>query len=179
VLGIGELEVYVSHSVPYAMVAAARVTTQLVLGSNVANTPTAIRFAAGAALGLVRLALVAPAQADPVFVRTIAGALVSFAHPEQATTDPQIASAASKLRRVLTEATVAEIAREAATLDDVRPDALSADVRLASLRCGVAASGTLLPALEMISRDLSGSLRQALSSPTGAALLTFSLNLSD
>ena len=153
-LGFGEIDVYVSTRLPYAMVAEPTSPVSLVLGQAIAKAERrAIRFAAGAALKLAQAPLAIPARlpADELGVLVVALLrLFQPDFPQRAVVDEAaIATQIQKLRRLIPTGLMNELRPYALAVDAPHFDheQLARDLRVAGLRAGLVASGSMLAGL--------------------------------
>ncbi|MBS1119104.1 MAG: Tetratricopeptide repeat protein [Deltaproteobacteria bacterium] len=177
--GFSDLDVYISHRQPYAMVAEPTNPVSLILGAAIAaGAPEGIRFAAGAALKLAQLSLAIPARLPPEELGIVTVAVLRLVQPEL--TSPgvdlgEVNARLPKLRRLIS----------AGLLNDVRPHALAVtgfshhvlarDLKIAGLRAGLVASGSILSGLSILAASVNTQLTGILEDPIVQALIAFAL----
>lgn len=179
-LGLKDVEVYASSRHPYLMVAEPTNPVSLVLGEAiVAGNPQAIRFAAGAALKLAQLSLAVPARLPAAELAALTLAISRLTNPDvalaAADTDGMQAHL-QKLRRILPSSVLADIKPLAAGLSATSAQGLARDLKIAGLRAGLAASGSLVTSLSVVAGAVGSSLQGVLSDPIGRGLISFALS---
>jgi hypothetical protein len=183
-LGFGEIDVFVSNKVPYAMVAEPTSPVSLVLGSAVAQGGgDAIKFAAGSALKLAQSSLSIPARLSPDDLGVLVVALLRVLVPDFPAdgVDPeQLAAHTNKLKRLIPSGLVTELRPFAQQIDGARLDlrAVSRDLRVAGARAGLIASGSLLAGLRILAADALGEgadVKAFLSDPLAQGLISFAV----
>lgn len=180
-LGFGDIDVYVSNKQPWVMIAEPTSPVSLVLGASiVAAGGDAIRFAAGSALKLAQASLAIPARLPPEELGVLVVALLRQFQPEfpLAGADADaVAAQHNKLRRLLPSSLANELRPFALAIDGSRfdPEALSRDLRVAGLRAGLVASGSLLAGLRVLAAQAEGELPGFLADPVAQGLITFAL----
>ena len=193
-LGFGEIDVYVSTRQPWAMVAEPTSPVSLVIGSSIAaGGGDSIRFAAGAALKLAQASLAIPARLPPDELGVLVIALIRLFQPEFPANGPKaeaggaaptgginaeaIATQNQKLRRLIPTGLSNELRPYALAIDGQRFDAaeLSRDLRVAGLRAGLVASGSLMAGLKILAAQAEGELPSFLADPVAQGLITFAL----
>ena len=180
-LGFGEIDVYVSSRQPWAMVAEPTSPVSLVIGSSIAaGGGDAIRFAAGSALKLAQASLAIPARlpADDLGVLVIA--LLRLFQPEfplDGVDADAVATQNQKLRRLIPTGLSNELRPFALAIDGQRFDhrELSRDLKVAGLRAGLVASGSLMAGLRVLASQAEGELPSFLADPVAQGLITFAL----
>ena len=180
-LGFGEIDVYVSNRQPWAMVAEPTSPVSLVIGSSIAaGGGDAIRFAAGSALKLAQASLAIPARlpADDLGVLVIA--LLRLFQPEfpiHGVDAEAVATQNQKLRRLIPTGLSNELRPFALAIDGQRFDhrELSRDLKVAGLRAGLVASGSLMAGLKILAAQAEGELPSFLADPVAQGLITFAL----
>ncbi|HEY1549735.1 MAG TPA: tetratricopeptide repeat protein [Kofleriaceae bacterium] len=178
-LGFGEIDVYVSTRQPWAMVAEPTSPVSLVLGQSIAQADTqTIRFAAGAALKLARASLAIPARLGETELGVLVVALLRLFQadfPQEGLEEAAIATQAQKLRRLIPTGLMNELKPFALAVDapHFRHEWLARDLRVAGLRAGLVASGSLLAGLQILAKggDVAGSLGE----PIAQGLISFAL----
>ncbi|HEX7841877.1 MAG TPA: hypothetical protein VF469_30615, partial [Kofleriaceae bacterium] len=180
-LGFGEIDVYISNRQPWVMVAEPTSPVSLVLGSGIAGAGgDTIRFAAGGALKLAQasLAIAARLSADDLGVLVVA--LLRLFQPEFPIVDidaDAVAAQTQKLRRLIPTGFMNELKPFALAIDaqQFRHTDLSRDLKVAGLRAGLVASGSLLAGLRILSSQVGGELPGFLSDPVAQGLIGFAL----
>lgn len=178
-LGLGELDVYVSTRVPFAMVAEPTSPWSLILGRSIASADThAVRFAAGSALKLAQAGLAVPARLPAAELGTLVVALLRIFQPEfpsRGLDESALASQTQKLRRQISAALMAELKPFALAIDSVHfsVEQLAADLHTAALRAGLVASGSIAAGLTCLSARLGAAV---LDSREAKLLLEFSVS---
>lgn len=180
-LGFGEIDVYVSNRQPWAMVAEPTSPISLVLGSSIANGGgDAIRFAAGSALKLAHASLAIPARLPADELGVLVTALVRLFQPEfpiHGVDADAVATQNQKLRRLIPTGLSNELRPFALAIDGQRFDhhELARDLKIAGLRAGLVASGSLLAGLRVLAAQAEGELPTFLADPVAQGLITFAL----
>jgi hypothetical protein len=178
-LGFGDIDVYVSTRQPWAMVAEPTSPVSLVLGQSIAQGDTqTIRFAAGAALKLARASLAIPARLAETDLGVLVVALLRLFQtdfPQEGLEEAAIATQAQKLRRLIPTGLMNELKPFALAVDasHFRHEWLARDLRVAGLRAGLVASGSLLAGLQILARG--GDVAGSLADPTAQGLISFAL----
>ncbi len=188
-LGFGEIDVYVSSRQPFAMVAEPTSPVSLIIGQQVAaGGKPAVRFAAGAALKLAQAALAIPARlaattpgTDDLGVLVVA--LLRLFQPEfpaLAVDADAVTAQMQKLKRLIPTGLSNELRPFALAIDGQRfgHRELARDLRVAGLRAGLVASGSLVAGLSIVAAQAgtgAGDLAQVLSDPVAAGLVAFAL----
>lgn len=176
-----DIDVYVSNRQPWAMVAEPTSPVSLIIGSSIASGGgNAIRFAAGAALKLAQASLAIPARLplDDLGVLTIA--LLRLFQPEfpAMAVDPDAVSAQQqKLKRLIPSSLMNELKPYALAVDSQRFNhrELARDLKIAGLRAGLVASGSLLAGLRILSGANEAELSSFLADPVAQGLVSFAL----
>jgi hypothetical protein len=180
-LGFGEIDVYVSNRQPWAMVAEPTSPVSLVIGSSIASAGgDAIRFAAGSALKLAQASLAIPARLPADDLGVLVTALVRLFQPEfpiHGVDADAVATQNQKLRRLIPTGLSNELRPFALAIDGQRFDhhALARDLKIAGLRAGLVASGSLLAGLRILAAQAEGELPSFLADPVAQGLITFAL----
>jgi hypothetical protein len=182
-LGFGEIDVYVSARQPFAMVAEPTSPVSLVLGQAIAQAQDggrSVRFAAGTALKLAQASLAIPARLPAEELGVLVVALLRLFQPEfplQGLDDAAVATQAQKLRRLIPSGLMNELKPYALAIDAVGFDyaALARDVKLAGLRAGVFAAGSLLTGLRLLSEQADADVPSFLADPVAQGLVAFAL----
>jgi tetratricopeptide (TPR) repeat protein len=177
-LGFKDVEVYVSARYPYAMAAEPTNPVSLVVGEAIAaGSPAVLRFAAGAALKLAQLSLAIPSRLSTADLAAIATAAWRVATPEiTGGVDPEIVQGhLQKLRKLVGGNLLADARPLASSISGINAPALARDLKIAGLRAGLAASGSVVAALSVVAGAVGGSLQSVLSDPIGRGLVSFCL----
>ncbi|MBV8758094.1 MAG: hypothetical protein JO257_12485 [Deltaproteobacteria bacterium] len=181
-LGFGEIDVYVSARQPYAMVAEPTSPVSLVIGQAIANMdPKAIRFAAGSALKLAQSSLAIPARLPTDELGVLVVALLRMFQSDfpQEPLDPDaVAAQNQKLRRLIPTGLSNEIKPFALAVDQThfRHENLARDLRIAGLRAGLVASGSLLAGLQILAAAADRDVPSFLADPVAQGLITWALS---
>jgi len=155
-LGFGDIDVYVSARQPYAMAAEPTSPVSLVLGKAIAQGEArTIRFAAGAALKLAQTQLAIPARLPPEDLGILIVALLRLFQtdfPARGLDEAAITTQMQKLKRLIPTGLASEIRPFAYAIDaqafsyaDV-----SRDLKIAGLRAGLVAAGSLMAGLTIL-----------------------------
>ena len=184
-LGFGEIDVYVSARQPYAMVAEPTSPVSLVIGQAIANTHTAdggrsVRFAAGAALKLAQASLAIPARLPEADLGVLVVALLRLFQtdfPQEGLDEAAIAAQAQKLRRLIPNNLMNELRPFALAIDapHFRHEWLARDLRVAGLRAGLVAAGSLQAGLAILAAAQGVEIPQFLADPIAQGLISFAL----
>ena len=180
-LGFGEIDVYVSSRQPWAMVAEPTSPVSLVIGSSIAAAgPDAIRFAAGTALKLAQAQLAIPARLPPDDLGVLVTALLRLFQPEfpiHLVDADAVAAQVHKLRRLIPTGMLTELRPYAFAIDPQTFDhrVLARDLKVAGLRAGLVASGSLVTGLRILAAQGGGELPAFLSDPAAQGLISFAL----
>lgn len=180
-LGFGEIDVYISNRQPWVMVAEPTSPISLVLGSSIAGAGgDTIRFAAGGALRLAQasLAIAARLPADELGVLVVA--LLRLFQPDFPIVEVDadaVATQTQKLRRLIPTGLMNELKPFALAIDGqrFRHTDLSRDLKIAGLRVGLVASGSLLAGLRILASQASAELPAFLADPVAQGLISFAL----
>ncbi|HEX5058092.1 MAG TPA: hypothetical protein VFV99_01975, partial [Kofleriaceae bacterium] len=181
-LGFGEIDVYVSAKQPYAMSAEPTSPVSLVIGQSIAQLDSrSIRFAAGAALKLAQthLAIAARLPSDELGVLVV-GLLRMFIpdFPAQGLDEGAIAAQSQKLKRLIPTGLASELRPFAFAIDPLtfqRVD-LSRDLRVAGLRAGLIAAGSLMAGLNILAAREQTDVPSFLADPVAQGLVSFALS---
>ena len=177
-LGFKDVELYISSRYPYAMVAEPTHTVSLVLGSAILGDPARVRFAAGAALKLAQLSLAIPARLPVDELGAVVLAVLRQFKPQLPGTANQLEAAAAlapKLRKHLGSGVLEEMRGNALAVEAFSPLALARALKIAGLRAGLAASGTLLPGLAIVAASVGADLPSVLVDPVAQGLIAFAV----
>ena len=179
-LGHREIDVYVSTHRSHLMVAEPGQPVSLVVGVAIANgEPGELRFAAGAALKLAQLSLAIPARlpSDELGLLVLAMLRLFRADAKLAGVDPeQLEAQLAKLRRVVPASLLEEARPHALEIDDINPHAFARDLKIAGLRAGWAASGSLVSGLRILAASLGTDPLHVLADPIVRSLVLFALS---
>jgi hypothetical protein len=181
-LGFGEIDVYVSARQPYAMVAEPTSPVSLVIGQAIAAMDArSVRFAAGAALKLAQSSLSIPARLPPDDLGVLIVALLRIFQPEfpGASLDADaIASQTQKLRRLIPTGLSNELRPFALAIDSghFRHENLARDLRVAGLRAGLVASGSIVAGLQILAASEGADVPGFLANPVAQGLITWALS---
>ncbi|HLL22979.1 MAG TPA: hypothetical protein VK427_12655, partial [Kofleriaceae bacterium] len=176
-----DIDVYVSNRQPWVMVAEPTSPVSLIIGSSIAQAGgDAIRFAAGAALKLAQAQLAIPARLGLEDLGVLTIALLRLFQPEFPGTavDPDaVAAQAQKLKRLIPTSLLNELKPFALAVDAQRfgHRELARDLKIAGLRAGLVASGSLLAGLRILSGAHGAELSGFLADPVAQALVSFAL----
>jgi hypothetical protein len=180
-LGFGEIDVYISNRQPWVMVAEPTSPVSLVIGSAIAGAGgDAIRFAAGGALKLAQAAMAIPARLPAEELGVLVVALLRLFQPEFPIVDVDadaVAIQTQKLRRLIPTSLMNELKPFALAIDaqQFRHADLARDLKVAGLRAGLVASGSLIAGLRILAAQLGGELPAFLADPRARGLVTFAL----
>ncbi|HUJ63354.1 MAG TPA: hypothetical protein VLX92_32870 [Kofleriaceae bacterium] len=182
-LGFGEIDVYVSNRQPYAMVAEPTSPVSLVIGHAIAQQPDArrsVRFAAGAALKLAHSSLAIPARLAPDDLGVLTVALLRLFQPEFPRRDLEEAAVATqmqKLRRLIPTGLSNELRPYALAIDGLafHHRDLARDLRIAGLRAGLVASGSVLAGLQVLAAAADTDVPSFLADPVAQGVIAFAL----
>ena len=177
----GEIDVYVSNRQPWAMVAEPTSPVSVVVGAAIANLGgDAIRFAAGSALKLAHASLAIPSRLplDELGVLTIA--LLRLFQPEfpaLAVDADAVAAQLQKLKRLIPTSLMNELKPFALAIDAQQfgHRELARDLKVAGLRAGLVASGSLAAGLRILAGANETELPSFLADPVARALVEFAL----
>jgi len=180
-LGFGEIDVYVSARQPFAMVAEPTSPVSLVIGQSIANLDSrAIRFAAGAALALAHAHVAIPARLAAEELGVLVVALMRLFQPEfpaQGLDEAAIATQMQKLKRLIPTGLSNELKPFAYTIDGsaFSHEQLSRDLRIAGLRAGLIAGGSLVAGLGVLAAQAGVEVPAFLGDALAQGLITFAV----
>jgi tetratricopeptide (TPR) repeat protein len=180
-LGFGEIDVYVSARQPFAMVAEPTSPVSLVIGAEIAKgEPTRVRFAAGAALKLAQATLAIPARLSEADLGVLVVALLrqfQADFPQEGLDEAAIATQMQKLRRLIPTGLMNELRPHALAVDapHFKHEQLARDLRVAGLRAGLVASGSILAGLGILAASAGTDVPSFLADPVAQGLITFAL----
>jgi len=178
-LGQRTIDVYVSSRHPYLMVAEPTNPVSIVLGSAIAGDPLALKFAAGAVLKLAHMSLAIPARLPPGELGVLGLALLRLFQPELAAPGvdlDEVNAQVPKLRRLVPPALFDEVKPLALAVKQFDPEALVRDLKIAGLRAGLIASGSLLPGLAILTATEGADPAGTLADPIAQELISFALS---
>jgi hypothetical protein len=181
-LGFGEIDVYISNRQPWVMVAEPTSPVSLVIGSAITGAGgDTIRFAAGGALKLAQASLAIPARLPTDDLGVLVLALLRLFQPDFPITGVDadaVAAQAQKLRRLIPTGLMNELKPFAIAIDAQRFShaELSRDLKVAGLRAGLVASGSLLAGLRILASQVGGELPAFLADPVAQGLVAFALS---
>jgi tetratricopeptide (TPR) repeat protein len=178
-LGFKDVEVYVSTRHPFTMAAEPTNPVSLIVGEAiVGGSAPVMRFAAGAALKLAQLSLSIPARLSPADLGALALALLRLANPDG--TGPQadeiVQAHMQRLRKLVPAAALADARPLAIAASSGNVQALARDLKIAGLRAGLAASGSLVGSLSAVAGAVGTGIQNILSDPIGRGLISFALS---
>ncbi|MGN6110239.1 MAG: hypothetical protein ACTHU0_34365, partial [Kofleriaceae bacterium] len=177
----GEIDVYVSTRQPWVMVAEPTSPVSLIIGSSIAAAGgDAIRFAAGGALKLAQASLAIPARLPPDELGVLVIALMRLFQPEfpmLAIDAEAVAANLQKLKRLIPTSLLNELRPFALAVDPQRFSHrdLARDLKIAGLRAGLVASGSLLAGLRILASQAGGELPAFVADPVAQGLVSFAL----
>jgi tetratricopeptide (TPR) repeat protein len=181
-LGFGDIDVYVSQKLPYVMSAEPTSPVSLVIGRGIAQLDArSIRFAAGSALKLAQthLSIAARLTADDLGVLVI-GLLRMFIpdFPTQGLDEGAIAVQSQKLKRLIPTGLASELRPFAFAIDPLAFQYvdLARDLRVAGLRGGLIAAGSLLAGLNILAAQAETDVPTFLADPVAQGLISFALS---
>lgn len=180
-LGFGEIDVYVSAKQPYAMVAEPTSPVSLVIGQEIARLDArALRFAAGAALKLAQSHLAIAARLLPEELGVLVVALVRLFQtefPGKGLDEGAIAAQMQKLKRLIPTGLATELRPFAFAIDAgaFSPEGLAVGLRVAGLRAGLLASGSVLAGLNLMAARDGIDVPTVLADPVAQGLVSFAL----
>ncbi|HEY5949783.1 MAG TPA: hypothetical protein VIV40_30015 [Kofleriaceae bacterium] len=181
-LGFGEIDVYVSAKQPYVMIAEPTSPASLVLGQGVAKLePRSIRFAAGSALKLAQshLSIAARLPPDDLGVLVI-GLLRMFIadFPLGGLDEGLIATQTQKLKRLIPTGLASELRPFAYAIDPLAFSYhdVARDLRVAGLRGGLIASGSVMAGLNILAAQAGTDVPSFLADPVAQGLVSFALS---
>jgi hypothetical protein len=153
----------------------------LVIGAAIAGAGgDTIRFAAGGALKLAQSSLAIPARLPVSDLGVLIVGLLRLFQPDFPIIDidaDAVAAQTQKLRRLIPTGLMNELKPFAQAIDPNRfhHGELSRDLRIASLRAGLVASGSILAGLRILSSQVGGELPGFLADPIAQGLISFGL----
>ncbi len=181
-LGFGEIDVYLSARQPYVMVAEPTSPISLVIGNAITGAGgDAIRFATGGALKMAQASLAIPARLPVDELGVLVVALLRLFQPdfpinnlEQEAVNGQF----QKLRRLIPTNLMNELRPFALAIDPIafRHTDLARDLKIAQLRAGLVASGSLLAGLQILAASSGAELPGFLADPVAQGLVSFALS---
>ena len=180
-LGFGDIDVYVSARQPFAMAAEPTSPASLVLGQAIAQSdPRAVRFAAGTALKLAQVSLAIPARLPPDDLGVLVVALVRLFQgefPARGLDEGAVAGQMQKLRRLIPTGLMNELKPFALAVDAGHFDhqQLARDLKIAGLRAGLIAGGSLVAGLRQLAAQAGTDVPSFLADPVAQGLVTFAL----
>jgi hypothetical protein len=180
-LGFGEIDLYISNRQPWVMIAEPTSPVSLVVGAAIAaGGGDMLKFAAGGALKLAQASLTIPARLPVADLGVLVVALLRLFQPDLPVDDldpDAVAAQSQKLRRLIPTSLMNELKPFALAIDGnrFRHTELSRDLKIAALRAGLAASGSLLAGLRILSSQASAELPSFLSDPVSQGLVAFAL----
>nr|MBA2542495.1 hypothetical protein [Deltaproteobacteria bacterium] len=180
-MGFGEIDVYLSGRQPWVMVAEPTSPVSLVLGISITNSGgDAIRFATGGALKMAQASLAIPARLPIDELGVLVIALLRLFQPDfpaHKLDADAVTSQHQKLRRLIPTNLMNELRPFALAIDPIafRHDALARDLRIAQLRAGLVASGSLLAGLRILASQVGAELPGFLADPVAQGLVSFAL----
>jgi tetratricopeptide (TPR) repeat protein len=181
-LGFGEIDVYVSAKQPWVMVAEPTSPASLVIGQAITQLDArSIRFAAGAALKLAQahLAIAARLPGDDLGVLTIALLRMFVADfPTRGLDEAAIATQMQKLKRLIPTGLATELRPFAFAIDPLSFSHvdLARDLRVAGLRAGLIAAGSLMAGLNILAAQAQTDAPSFLADPVAQGLVSFALS---
>ena len=188
-LGFGEIDVYVSTRQPYAMVAEPTSPVSLVIGQAIAQGTfggsdpgkPGVRFAAGAALKLAQSSLAIPARMPVDELGVLVIALLRLFQPEfpaLSVDADAVATQMQQLRRLIPTGLFNELRPAALTIDSSQfgHRELATGLRVAALRAGLVASGSLLAGLGIVAAQAGTELAAMVTDPVAAGLIHFAIS---
>ncbi|MGE3457578.1 MAG: hypothetical protein AB7O24_20860, partial [Kofleriaceae bacterium] len=181
-LGLGEIDVYISNRQPWVVVAEPTSPASLIIGSSIGGLGgDAVRFAAGSALKLAHASLAIPARLSPADLGVLVVSLIRLFQPDFPIVKldaDAIAGHTQKLRRLIPTGLVNELKPFGLAIDGQRFDhyALARDLKVAGLRAGLVASGSLIAGLRIAAAQLDKTLPGFLSDPIAQGLISFALS---
>jgi hypothetical protein len=140
-----------------------------------------VRFAAGAALKLAQSSLSIPARLPPDDLGVLIVALLRIFQPEfpGASLDADaVASQTQKLRRLIPTGLSNELRPFALAIDSghFRHENLARDLRVAGLRAGLVASGSIVAGLSILAASEGADVPGFLANPVAQGLITWALS---
>jgi tetratricopeptide (TPR) repeat protein len=180
-LGFGDIDVYVSARQPYAMIAEPTSPVSLVLGQTIAQGDArGIRFAAGSALKLAQSSLAIPARLGPEELGVLVVSLLRLFQPDfpiGRLDEGAVATQMQKLKRLIPSGLNNEIKPYALGVDAGHFSyfELARDLRIAGLRAGLVAAGSLMAGLNILAAQSSTDVPSFLADPVAQGLVSFAL----
>jgi hypothetical protein len=181
-LGFGDIDVYVSARQPWVMIAEPTSPVSLIIGASIAGEGgDAIRFAAGGALKLAQAHLAIPARLPEDDLGVLVVALMRLFQPEfpmLAVDGDAVAVQLQKLRRLIPTSLMNELRPFALAVDpqSLGHREIARDIKVAGLRAGLVASGSLLVGLRILAGQAQGELPGFLADPVAQGLISFALS---
>jgi hypothetical protein len=180
-LGFGEIDVYVSQKLPYVMLAEPTSPASLVIGNAISQLDSrSIRFAAGSALKLAQSHLAIAARLSPDELGVLTTALLRMFvtdFPSHGLDEAAIAAQMQKLKRLIPTGLATELRPFAVAIDPLNfsHTDLARDLRVAGLRAGLIASGSLLAGLNVLAAQAQTDVPSFLADPVAQGLISFAL----
>jgi hypothetical protein len=181
-LGFKDVEVYVSTRHPFTMAAEPTNPVSLIVGEAIVSGSAPImRFAAGAALKLAQLSLSIPARLSPGELGPLTLAILKLANPDVTGVtgggiEEIVQSHMQRLRKLVPAAALAEARPLALAVGAANAQALARDLKIAGLRAGLAASGSLVGSLTAVAGAVGTGVQNILLDPIGRGLISFALS---
>ena len=176
-----DIDVYVSNRQPWVMVAEPTSPVSLIVGSSIASLGgDAIRFAAGGALKMAQASLAIPARLPLEDLGVLTISLLRLFQPEfpsLAVDTDAVAAQVQKLKRLIPSSLMNELKPFALAVDAQRfgHRELARDLKIAGLRAGLVASGSLVAGLRILSGANETELPSFLADPVAQGLVSFAL----
>jgi len=180
-LGFGEIDVYVSARQPFAMVAEPTSPVSLVIGQSIAQMDSrAVRFAAGSALKLAQTHLAIPARLSPDELGILVVALMRQFHekfPGHGLDENALGTQIQKLKRLIPTGLANELKPFTFAIDGASfsHTQLSRDLRIAGLRAGLLAGGSVVAGLSILAAAAGTDVPSFLADPVAQGLITFAV----
>ena len=178
--GQREIDVYVSTHRSHLMVAEPTQPVSLVVGDAIANgDPGELRFAAGGAIGLAHMSLAIPARLPPDELGLLVLAMLRLFRTDARISGvdiEQLEAQLAKLRRAVPASLLEEARPHVLEADDINLHAFVRDLKIAGLRAGWAASGSLVPGLRILAASLGTDPVHVLGDPIVRSLVSFALS---
>jgi len=177
ILGIGAINVYVS-SRPHGMLADPTPPISLVLGRLIAEGGAVnVRFATGAALKLAQLGLAVPTRLDIAELSVLCLGVVRVFQPLMTLrgSDERASDLMAKLKRSIARPIFDQLAPVAARISEIDMQSLARDLRVAGLRAGFAAAGSVLPGLDTLAAVRGVDVSEVVLDPLARGLIAFAL----
>jgi tetratricopeptide (TPR) repeat protein len=181
-LAFGDIDVYVSARQPWAMATEPTSPVSLIIGSAIAKEGgDAIRFAAGGALKLAQANLAIPARLPVDDLGVLVIALMRLFQPDfpmLAVDGDAVTAYMQKLRRLFPTSLLNELRPYALAIDPQTfgHRELARDLKVAGLRAGLVASGSVMAGLRIVAGQAQGELPAFLADPIAQALIEFALS---